>query len=555
VADASYLQMKMLNTNKGPAVQSLRAQVDKVKYPVVMQELLLKQDGLDIIEDSVIGLVTTNQQVTGVKTKKGRIIETKACIITSGTYLRSKTMVSSDVKDSGPDGLEGIDGLSQDLQSLGFELIRLKTGTPARIRKDSIDYQKVSLEPGSIQEYAFSDLTNNYIPFSEQWPCYLTYTNEKTHEIVEANLDKSSMYSGVVTGVGARYCPSIEDKVVRFSDKKSHQIFLEPESAQLDSIYIQGLSSSLPYDVQKEMIHSIAGLENADIIRYGYAIEYDAINPIQLYPTLESKNVTNLYFAGQINGTSGYEEAAGQGLMAGINASLKLKGAKPLILKRNEAYIGVMIDDLVTKGTKEPYRLLTSRAEYRLLLRSDNAALRLTQIGYDINLVTKERYDRFINIKDQISSLKDLLNDHRFKPKDPINEGLIKIGSSPLFEGVSALDLLKRPEVKISLLLEYLNVDSNLYQQKALNQVEIEVKYQGYIKKALNQAAKFIELEDKTIPSNIDYQKVSNLASEALQKLSAIRPLSIGQATRISGVNPSDIQNLLIYLKQVKTNG
>ncbi|MDF9867342.1 tRNA uridine 5-carboxymethylaminomethyl modification enzyme [Bacilli bacterium PM5-3] len=545
--DHTYIQMKMLNTTKGPAVQSLRAQVDKVKYPEYMREVVLSEANLDVIEDSVIALEVSDGRIVGLKTKNDQVIKTKCLIITSGTYLESCKLVSATVTSQGPDGYEAIHGLSDCLKNLGFELQRLKTGTPARVALDTVDFSKTQVEYGNRDSIGFSELTNEYLSFDEQLPCYLTYTNLRTHDIINSNLDKSSMYSGVVKGVGPRYCPSIEDKLVRFSDKDRHQIFLEPESRYLNSIYVQGFSTSMPYEVQDEMIHSLAGLENCTILKYGYAIEYDAINPTQLYASLESKLVKGLFFAGQVNGTSGYEEAAGQGLMAGINASLSLKGKDPLILRRDQAYIGVMIDDLVTKGTNEPYRLLTSRAEYRLLLRNDNATLRLTQLGYDAGLVSEKRYQAFQEREASVKELRELLANNRFTPKHEINDDLEKLGSNKLFEGVSGLDLLKRPEVNVDLILKYLG-DYN-YSEAAKKQLEIEIKYEGYISKAKKQALKFQELESKLIPENIDYNKVENIALEARQKLSNIRPVSIGQATRISGINPSDIQNLLIYIK------
>ena len=545
-ADQTAIQMKLLNTTKGPAVQSLRAQVDKIDYPQLMKEIVLKQNNLEVIEDSVVDLLVENKVIIGVKTKSEQEILANKVIITSGTYLESCKLISDKVIIQGPDGYEAIHGLSQKLQDLGFKLIRLKTGTPARVAMDTVDFSKTKVETGTDDTLAFSELTTKIMPFSEQWPCYLTYTSAKTHQIITDNLNRSSMYSGVVKGVGPRYCPSIEDKIVRFRDKERHQIFLEPESKKMNSIYVQGFSTSMPEEVQDQMIHSLAGLEKAEILKYGYAIEYDAIDATQLFASLESKLVQGLYFAGQINGTSGYEEAAGQGIMAGINASLAIRNLEPIILRRDQAYIGVMIDDLVTKGTKEPYRLLTSRAEYRLLLRSDNASSRLIDLGYQAGLVTKERYEQYCREENNIATLKSELEELRFSPKHEINNKLATINSSCLTEGISALELVKRPEISLEFLQEYL---SKPYSEKEIKKLEIEIKYEGYISKAKKQALKFQELENKLIPKNIEYDKVTNIALEARQKLKEIRPLSIGQATRISGINPSDIQNLLLYMK------
>lgn len=547
-ADKNHLQMKMLNTTKGSAVQSLRAQIDKLKYPKHMVNVLENNDNITLIEDDVNDLVVENNSIRGVICQNGGVINSKAVVITSGTYLNACKLVSDQKIIEGPDGYKSISKLSDRLKELGFKIQRLKTGTPARVDINSVNYDVVQKEIGTNRPLAFSESTSEYLAIDNQWPCYLTYTNVNTHDIINSNLQRSSMYSGLVEGVGPRYCPSIEDKLVRFSDKDRHQIFLEPEASDLNTIYVQGFSTSMPEDVQKQMIESIVGLENAKIIHYGYAIEYDAIDARQLKLSLESKLVNNLFFAGQINGTSGYEEAAGQGLIAGINASLKIDNKEPFILKRSDAYIGVMIDDLVTKGTNEPYRLLTSRAEYRLLLRSDNAPFRLTKLGYDIGVVSQKQYNNFLNIQDEIKELKEELNMQRFSPKHKINDELEIIGSSKLWEGISALELLKRPEVNIDFILKYL--DNSNYSEKAKKSVEVEVKYEGYITKAKKQAEKFVKLENKKIPEKIDYSKVGNLALEAQQKLEEIRPASIGQAQRISGINPSDIQNLLMYIKK-----
>lgn len=546
--DQTLLQMKMLNTTKGPAVQSLRAQVDKVKYPQYMQEVVLKQANLTVLEDSVVALSVQDNRVQGVKTTTGKMIEAQKVIITSGTYLRSKKLISDQITLEGPDGYQSIANLSQNLIDLGFNLQRLKTGTPARVNQDTVDFTKTKPEYGTAGQLRFSALSTQLLPFEQQVLCYLTYTNQTTHAIINNNIAKSSMYSGIVEGVGPRYCPSIEDKLVRFSDKERHQIFLEPESRELNTIYVQGLSTSLPHDVQEAMIHSIKGLEKAEIIKYGYAIEYDAIDPTQLTNSLESKLISGLFFAGQINGTSGYEEAAAQGLMAGINATRSLQNKESVVLRRDQAYIGVMIDDLVTKGTTEPYRLLTSRAEYRLLLRNDNADARLTPIGHEVGLVTAERYQAYTQVQQEIVALEALLHQQRFTPKSQINDALASNGSSKLYEGISAFDLLKRPEVSLALVLQHLD-QSLTFSPEAQKQVEVAIKYAGYIKKAQKQALKYQTLENKRIPANINYQKINNLALEALHKLSQIRPTSIGQASRISGINPSDIQNLLLYLK------
>lgn len=547
-ADQNYLQLKMLNTTKGPAVQSLRAQIDKIKYPKYMQNLIINDENITLVIDTAIALINDGNNIIGVKTKDNGIINSKKTILTTGTYLKATRLVSDTAINIGPDGFLPANELSDSLSELGVELQRLKTGTPARVDVDSIDFTKTSVEKGSDAKLAFSELTNDYINIDDQWPCFLTYTSFDTHQLINDNLHRSSMYSGLVKGIGPRYCPSIEDKIVRFADKDRHQIFLEPESSELNTIYVQGFSTSMPEEVQEKMLKSLPGLENVKIIKYGYAIEYDAINPIQLNLTLEHKKLHNLYFAGQVNGTSGYEEAAGQGIIAGINAALSIDDKQPLILKRHEAYIGVMIDDLVTKGTKEPYRLLTSRAEYRLLLRSDNAPFRLSGKAKDLGLLNENQLEKLENLNNEILELNTLLQEIRFTPKHPINDDMKKIDSSPLFEGVSGYDLLKRPEIKIEMILPYL--DKQDFSQQALQQIEIEIKYEGYIKKAKKQAEQFEKLENKLIPEDIDYSKIPNLALEALQKFSNIRPENIGQASRISGINPSDIQNLLLYLKR-----
>ena len=548
VIDSSSLQMKLLNTKKGPAVQALRAQADKITYPKMMQEAIQKQENLDVIESLVENLIVEDHKVCGVVLEDGRKIRSKIVILTTGTYLKASILVGSEKTSSGPHGERPSHFLSDHLKELGFRIQRLKTGTPPRIERSSIDFSKASLEPGDSVLHTFSFDEEPKYKVEDQLPCYLIYTNQKTHDIIKAHLNESSMYGGYVSGVGPRYCPSIEDKVVRFADKKRHQLFLEPESRYFDDIYIQGFSTSMPHSVQEEMVHSLEGLEHAKILRYAYAIEYDAIDPLQLQPSLETKLIEGLFTAGQINGTSGYEEAAAQGLMAGINAALKLEGKAPLILKRNEAYIGVLIDDLVTKGTKEPYRMLTSRAEYRLLLRHDNADLRLRDYGYQVGLIDEERYQKFLTKKKNIDECIQLLKDTKVTPTKENNEYLASLSSAPIFDGVSLLNLLKRPEIKIVDLKHFIDLP---YSEDILEQVEITVKYEGYINKELKEANRMMSLENILIPSDIDYQKIVNIASEARQKLELVRPISIGQASRISGVNPADIAVLTVYLKKL----
>ena len=550
--DKTHIQMRMLNTGKGPAVRALRAQADKVDYPKEMQRTVLNQERLTVLEDTVDGLLVEGEEIKGIVLESGEKIFSQAVILTTGTYMHSKLMISDEVTLSGPEGTKTNLGLSQHLKDLGFDLFRLKTGTPPRVASDSVDFSKTEVQPGDDVIRSFSFDTDDHLPLEAQRPCYLTYTNQVTHQHIFDNLQRSSMYSGVVEGVGPRYCPSIEDKVVRFSDKDRHQIFLEPESVHLDEIYVQGFSTSLPREIQEEMIRTIPGLENCRIVKYAYAIEYDAIKPVQLWPTLETKRIKNLYTAGQINGTSGYEEAAGQGLMAGINAALKIQGKEPLILKRNEAYIGVLIDDLVTKGTLEPYRLLTSRAEYRLLLRHDNADLRLKDYGHDIGLISDSRYEKFKRKKAEIDAEKERLATIRITPKGRVNDYLAQIPSSPLKDGISALELLKRPEIAYGHILDLIVEEGTVISTEAAEQLEIQVKYEGYIAKARAQAEKLAKVEEKKIPDAIDYELVPNLALEAKQKLKEIRPLTVGQAMRISGVNPADISILMVYIEAGK---
>ena len=546
-ADKAALQTKMLNTKKGPAVQALRFQADKIIYPKEMLKTLNSTENLEIKEAMVEKLLVKDKKIEGVELENGEKILANAVILTTGTYLKAVVLTGANRKSSGPHGEKESKFLSDSLKELGFTIKRLKTGTPQRIDKNSIDYSKTKEETGDDITHTFSFDNIIYRQPEDQISCHLIYTTEKTHEIIKEHLKESSMYGGYVEGVGPRYCPSIEDKVVRFSHKERHQLFLEPESLYYDDIYIQGFSTSMPNEIQDLMVHSLPGLENAKILKYGYAIEYDAIDSMQLKRSLETKLVENLYTAGQINGTSGYEEAAGQGLIAGINASLKLEGKEPLILKRNESYIGVLIDDLVTKGVKDPYRLLTSRAEYRLLLRNDNADLRLRDYGYQVGLISEEKYQEFCKKKENIKELEEILKSTRITPKKEINEYIETIPSTPLKDGISLYDFLKRPEVTLENIKHFIELN---YTEEELEQVEINAKYEGYIKKANKEAEKMLSLEEKKIPEDINYDNIPNLASEARQKLSEVRPTTIGQASRISGVNPADISILMVYLRR-----
>ena len=547
VADRTHFQIKMLNNGKGPAVRSLRAQADKVTYPKVMLEHLYNTPNLEIIEGMVEDLIVNNNKVEGVILNSGKKISSKAVILTTGTYLKANILIGSENTPGGPHGEERSNNLSDNLKKLGLDVQRLKTGTPPRIKKDSIDFSKMEEECGDNEYYTFSFDNPPFYKINEQQKCYLLYTNAKTHEIINNNLEKSAMYGGYVTGIGPRYCPSIEDKIVRFKDKERHQLFLEPESIYYDEWYLQGFSTSMPRDIQEQMVHSLSGLENAIITKYAYAIEYDALNPLEMKPSLENKIIENLFTAGQINGTSGYEEAAAQGLIAGINAHHKLKGLEPLILHRDEAYIGVLIDDLVTKGTKEPYRMLTSRAEFRLILRHDNADLRLREIGYNHHTIDEERYRLLKEKEAQINEVKNILRNNNLKLNEETKEIFTKKGLEIPNYSTSLYMLLKRPEMNIEILKELIPLN---YKKEILEEVEIEVKYEGYIAKVYKEAEKMKKLEEKQIPKDIDYDDILNLASEARQKLKSIRPISIGQATRISGVNPSDIAILTVYLKK-----
>lgn len=548
-ADATALQFKMLNTTKGPGVQCLRVQSDKLAYKKYMQQKVLQQPHLEVREMCVEQVLAEDGRVTGIRQKDGVVVNCRALIVTTGTFMSSSILVGHTSTLSGPEDEPTTENLSQSLRELGIQTFRLKTGTPARVLTSSIDFTKTAIQPGTDAFICFSQDTTEIRPFDKQAVCYLTYTTAKTHDIINRNLERSAMYSGLVKGVGPRYCPSIEDKLVRFADKERHQIFLEPESESLDTTYVQGFSTSMPHDVQEEMLHSLPGLENCVIEKYAYAIEYDAIDPLQCKPTLENKIIENLYTAGQINGTSGYEEAAAQGLIAGINAVRKLDQKEPLILHRDEAYIGVMIDDLVTKGTKEPYRLLTSRAEYRLLLRHDNADARLSRYGHEIGLLSDERFARFEKKMKDIEETISYLDSVRFTPKSTVNELLQTLSLDVLKEGISAAELLKRPGVTIDLLQPYLDrrIDTAIAKL-----VEIEIRYEGYIKKAKRDAQHLRAMDQVRLPEHFDYDQVVNLSLEARQKLNKIQPLTMGQASRISGVNPADIAVLAVFMEQQK---
>ena len=548
-ADEGKIQIKMLNSAKGPAVQALRAQADKVIYPKLMLEQLEKQENLTILEAMVEDLIVEENIVKGVVLSDNTKIFSDAVVLTTGTYLKSDIMVGDTRRREGPHGEKPSQHLSDNLKKYGLKIIRLKTGTPQRIDKNSIDFSQSKEELGDQTYRYFSFDDNKPYEIEKQIPCYLIYTTPETHKIIRENLNKSSMYGGLddITGVGPRYCPSIEDKVVRFCDKEKHQLFLEPESIYYDDIYLQGFSTSMPHEVQELMVHSLPGLENAKILKYAYAIEYDAVYPTQMKLSLENKILQNLFTAGQINGTSGYEEAAGQGLIAGINAALKLEGKEPLILKRNEAYIGVLIDDLVNKGIRDPYRLLTSRAEYRLLLRSDNADIRLRKHGYEIGLINEIRYNKYLEKIGKIKILEEELKEKKLNPSEKVNNYLKQIDSAILKDGITLYNILKRPEISIKDIEEFFPLN---YEDEVKEQVQINIKYEGYIKKSEKEASKMVDLDDKKIPEDIDYEKIHNLASEAKQKLKEVRPTSIGQALRISGVNPADVSIIMIYLKK-----
>ena len=548
--DKTMFQIKMLNMSKGPAVHSLRAQADRKRYQMEMKHTLEKQENLDLKQAEIVNIKVENNKIKSVETDVGAIYNVKALIVATGTYLKGKIFIGDYSKESGPDGVFPANKLSESLKKIGINLIRFKTGTPARIARKSIDFSKMEIQKGDVDiiPFSFEDRMKNF----DQVDCYLTYTNEETHKIIRENLHRSPLFAGVIEGTGPRYCPSIEDKVVRFADKERHQVFVEPIGLDTDEMYIQGMSSSLPEDVQIAMYRTLPGLEHCEFTRPAYAIEYDCIDPSELKLSLEYKKIDGLFFAGQTNGTSGYEEAAGQGLIAGINAVQKIKGKEPLILDRTEAYIGVLIDDIVTKGTNEPYRMMTSRAEYRLLLRQDNADLRLTEKGHEIGLISDERYERFLEKKQKISDEIKRLENTIVKPTEKVNNFLVKCGTSPLTTGSKLSELLKRAEITYKSLEE---IDENRPKlgEQVREEVEIQVKYDGYIKLQEAQVEKFKKMEKKLLPDDLDYEQIKGISLEARQKLNKHKPHSIGQASRISGVSPADISVLLVYL-QTKNN-
>ena len=549
--DKTYIQMRMLNTGKGPAVQALRAQADKDDYAHHMKHTIEKQENLLLKQAIVEELIVEDGEVKGVVTHTGAVYRAGAVVITAGTSSRGKIIIGDLVYSSGPNNSQPSIKLSENLLDLGFELARFKTGTPPRVMASSIDYSKTEEQPGDVEPNHFSFLSKDEDYLKDQLSCWLTYTSPESHEIIRDNLHRAPMFTGIVEGVGARYCPSIEDKIVRFSDKPRHQLFLEPEGRENEEVYVQGLSTSLPEDVQLDLIRSVPGMENAQMMRTGYAIEYDVVKPHQLRLSLETKLVKNLFTAGQTNGTSGYEEAAGQGIIAGINAALAVQGKEPFILKRSDGYIGVMIDDLVTKGTMEPYRLLTSRAEYRLLLRHDNADFRLTEMSREIGLVTEERYASFLEKKQAVEKEIARLESTRLKPTEELQAFLAEQNSAPLKDGILFADILKRPELKYEGLIAFAPLEAAL-PKEVIKQVEVQIKYAGYIKKAVEKVDKLKKMEEKRIPVNIDYDAINGIANEAKQNLKKIQPETIAQASRISGINPADISVLMVYVTQGK---
>lgn len=544
--DKACIQMRMLNTGKGPAVHALRAQADKKIYQAFMKETVERQPNLDVKQLLIDKLLVADGEVQGIEIETGEVYQASCVIIATGTYLGGKIIIGEVAYSGGPNGQRAAEKMTGSLAEYSIRLMRFKTGTPARVDRRSLDFSKMMIQPGDEEGHNFSFMSDSVT--RQQIPCWLTYTNERTHEIIRANLHRAPMYTGAIEGVGPRYCPSIESKIVRFADKTAHQLFIEPEGLHTEEMYVQGMSTSLPIDVQYEFLRTIPGLENVQIMRPGYAIEYDCIDPTQLQPTLEFKKIRGLFSAGQSNGTSGYEEAAAQGLMAGINAALLIKGQQPFVLSRSDAYIGVLIDDLVTKGTNEPYRIMTSRAEYRLILRQDNADLRLTSKGRDIGLVSDERYDRFTAKHSAIETILALLKDTTVSPNPDVQQKLAAAGTAELRTGSNLYDLLRRTELSYDVLKRHFNLPE--IPSAVREQVEIAIKYEGYIKKQIDQVERATKLEGKQIPADIDYHRISGLGLEAREKLSEIRPLSVGQASRISGVSPADVSILLVYLEQ-----
>ncbi|MGF0046918.1 tRNA uridine-5-carboxymethylaminomethyl(34) synthesis enzyme MnmG [Streptococcus hyointestinalis] len=547
--DKTYIQMKMLNTGKGPAVRALRAQADKALYSRMMKQTVERQENLTLRQSMIDEILVEDGKVVGVRTATNQYFSAKAVVVTTGTALRGEIILGELKYSSGPNNSLASITLADNLKELGLEIGRFKTGTPPRVKASSINYDETEIQPGDSKPNHFSFLSKDEDYITDQVPCWLTYTNQTSHDIINKNLYRAPMFSGIVKGVGPRYCPSIEDKIVRFADKERHQLFLEPEGRETEEVYVQGLSTSLPEDVQVELLHSIKGLEQAEMMRTGYAIEYDIVLPHQLRATLETKTISGLFTAGQTNGTSGYEEAAGQGLVAGINAALKVQGKPELILKRSDAYIGVMIDDLVTKGTLEPYRLLTSRAEYRLILRHDNADMRLTEIGRQVGLVDDERYRVFTERKRQFDSELTRLSTIKLKPIKETNERITALGFKPLTDALTAKEFMRRPEIDYATILDFIGPSEEKLDSKVIELLETEIKYEGYINKALDQVAKMKRMEEKRIPATIDWDDIDSIATEARQKFKKINPETIGQASRISGVNPADISILMVYLE------